>query len=235
MIGTWWPPAGCPTILIRAVANTSWAGADNPNRFYSTQDLFDTSKIPTLARPGTFPDRLLMAGTNSDSYNRYTFYRLLSQLGTDSAPEPGGKMNLNYCNVDTNGYVVPNMATNFQPWQPAQFFTNAAIRLLADAGYTVGLHTAPRTSWFSRTSSAAMLVTNLKSRFGRPTSTPPASIASCSSPPTSTTPRPTERSTSSPTPNGFPPCFARCSRPRRAAKMFIIGYRRSHQQSERPA
>ena len=45
-------------------------------------------------------------------------------------------MNLNYCNVDTNGYVVPNMATNFIPWTPIQFFTNAAIRLLADAGYT---------------------------------------------------------------------------------------------------
>ena len=129
-----------------------------------------------------------MAGTNNDSYNRYTFYRLLSQLGTDSAPEPPGKMNLNYCNVDNNGNVVPDMATNFIPWMPEQFFTNAAIRLLANAGYTAG--SAPPTS----SSSIIAELPTSKSRSGRPTSTPPASIASCSSPPTSTTPPPTGRS-----------------------------------------
>ena len=102
--------------------------------------MFDKTKTALGLAPKaySFTDRLLAAGTNNNSYNRYTFYRLLSQLGTDSAPEPGGKMNLNYCNVDTNGYVVPNMATNFIPWTPVQFFTNAAIRLLADAGYSVG-------------------------------------------------------------------------------------------------
>jgi hypothetical protein len=48
-------------------------------------------------------------------------------------------MNLNYCNVDSAGYVVPGMATNFSPWSPVQFFTNAFIRLLADSGYSVGM------------------------------------------------------------------------------------------------
>ena len=98
-------------------------------------------RLSWLASPAipTFTDRLLMAGTNNDSYNRNTFYRLLSQLGTDSAPEPAGKLNLNYCNVDNNGNVVPGMATNFIPWMPEQFFTNAAIRLLANAGYTAGV------------------------------------------------------------------------------------------------
>jgi hypothetical protein len=117
-----------------------WAGADNPNHFYTTEDLFDKTKTALGLAPRTysFTDRLIAAGTNNSSYDRTTFYRLLSQLGTDSAPEPGGKMNVNYCNVDASGYAVPNMATNFRPWQPAQFFTNAAIRLLADAGYTVG-------------------------------------------------------------------------------------------------
>ena len=143
MTDTWWPPAGIPNPNPnRVTQNFPWAGADNPNHFYTTQDLFDRNKFPvsgnTKFKPFSFVDRLWMAGTNIDSYNRYTFYSLLSQLGTDSAPEPGGKMNVNYCNVDNNGYVVPNMATNFTPWQPAQFFTNAAIRLLADAGYTVG-------------------------------------------------------------------------------------------------
>jgi hypothetical protein len=145
MTGTSWPPPGSipPAInLTRVTENWPWPGADNPNHFYTTQDLFDQSKTRNPnAGPKTFSftDRLLMAGTNNDSYNRYTFYRLLSQLGTDSATEPGGKMNLNYCNVDSAGYVVPGMATNFSPWSPVQFFTNAFIRLLADAGYSVGM------------------------------------------------------------------------------------------------
>jgi hypothetical protein len=144
MVGTSWPPPNPPlpsTDSDRQRVKFSWSGADNPNHFYTTQDLFDQSKtrLPSL-RPQvpSFTDRLKMAGTNVDSYNGYTFYRLLSQLGPDSAPEPGGKINLNYCNVDANGYVVPNMATNFLPWQPTNFFRNAAIRLLVDAGYTVG-------------------------------------------------------------------------------------------------
>ncbi|MCX6916717.1 MAG: hypothetical protein NT167_27345 [Verrucomicrobia bacterium] len=40
--------------------------------------------------------------------------------------------------MDTNGNVVPGMATGFTNWAPKQFFTNAAIRLLANAGFTVG-------------------------------------------------------------------------------------------------
>jgi len=135
MVGTWWSPTG----PLNSRVLTPWAGADNANHFYSTQDLFDKTKTALgLGKAYSFTDRLLAAGANANSYDRYTFYRLLSQLGTDSAPEPGGKMNLNYCNVDANGYVVPNMATNFIPWTPIQFFTNAAIRLLADAGYAVG-------------------------------------------------------------------------------------------------
>ena len=142
MTNTWWPVG--LTDADDARVNLSWAGAENPNRFFTTQDLFDESKTgmgifsKNLATTWTLSKHLLMAGTNNSSYDRYTFYRLLSQLGTDSAPEPDNKMNLNYCNVDTNGYVVPNKATEFISWRPAQFFTNAAIRLLVDAGYSVG-------------------------------------------------------------------------------------------------
>ncbi len=148
MTGTSWPPPGYSAVNQPRVTQLAWAGADNPNHFYTTQDLFDRVKPASAFSPGTptFTDRLLMAGTNNDSYNRYTFSRLLSQLGTDSAPEPPGKMNLNYCNVDNNGYVVPDMATNFISWLPVQFFTNAAIRLLADAGYnftTAGIQLWP--------------------------------------------------------------------------------------------
>jgi hypothetical protein len=139
MLGTSWPRPGQPDSDAARV-NTPWAGADNANHFYTPQDLFDKTKtaLGLAAKTPSFTDRLLAVGTNNSSYDRYTFYRLLSQLGTDSDPEPSAKLNLNYCNVDTNGYVVANAATNFIPWTPVQFFTNVAVRLLADAGYAVG-------------------------------------------------------------------------------------------------
>jgi len=110
----------------------SWAGADNTNHFFDQpDDLFDTTKtrIGVTTAPGNdFSGRLLNAGTNSiTTYDRYTFYRLLSQLGTDSSPE-SGMMNLNYDNIDyTNNSANP---TNFRAWTPIAFFTNAADRML---------------------------------------------------------------------------------------------------------
>ena len=64
-----------------------------------------------------------MTGTNNSSYDRNTFFRLLSQLGTDSDPDPGGKMNLNYTNVDpVSGRIVPGAETNLlRPGQPQSF------------------------------------------------------------------------------------------------------------------
>jgi hypothetical protein len=107
-----------------------WAGADNTNHFFTHQELFDSTKIqnPYAAPALGFTDRLQQAGTNNSTYDRYTFYRLLSQLGTDSTPE-SGKMNLNYDNLDpyTNGIAS---STNFMAWTPIAFFTNAADRLL---------------------------------------------------------------------------------------------------------
>jgi len=101
---------------------------------------------------------LLAAGAQISSYDRYTFYRMLGQLGTDSAPE-SGKMNVNYLNVDANGNAVPGMETNLIAWDdpripsgipgviPAYgrrgsevFFINAADRLLRN--YT--------TAWYNR-------------------------------------------------------------------------------------
>ena len=160
MTGTSWPPPGIASPNpMRVTGNYPWAGADSPSRFYTLGDFFDRSKFPA---PGTkngytFVDRLTMAGADTNStYNRYTFYRLLSQLGTDSAPEPQDKMNLNYCNVDKNGYVVPNAETGFTNWLPVQFFTNAVIRLMVDAGYTVGAGATVSGSY----STSNLLVTN---------------------------------------------------------------------------
>jgi hypothetical protein len=111
----------------------SWPGADNTNHYFDlSSDLFDTTKItaPSL----NFIDRLKQAGAGVSTYDRYTFYRLLAQLGTDSTPE-SGKMNLNYDNLDPglNGFLNVNgtaSATNLVPWTPIGFFTNAADRML---------------------------------------------------------------------------------------------------------
>jgi hypothetical protein len=108
-----------------------WAGADNTNHFFTHQELFNPNEISPL-----FVNSLLAAGTINSNYEHYTFYRLLSQLGTDSTPE-SGKMNLNYDNLDlfiTNvaGVSITNApaSTNFMAWTPIAFFTNAADRLL---------------------------------------------------------------------------------------------------------
>jgi hypothetical protein len=111
--------------LKRDVPSASWPGADNLNKFFSLSDYFDSTKTST-----DFVDRLRSAGGNStNDYDRYTFYRLLAQLGTDSTPPSSGKMNVNYRNL-TNGAVVAGMETNLYAWTPLEFFTNAANRML---------------------------------------------------------------------------------------------------------
>jgi hypothetical protein len=115
-----------------------WAGAENTNHYFSQQDLF--------TRGGAnFAARLQQAGASADSYDSYTFYRMLSQLGTDSSPEEN-KLNINFKNTDINGNIVPGMETNHILWTPADFFTNAANRILAtltnrDTGMGVPLST----------------------------------------------------------------------------------------------
>jgi hypothetical protein len=108
-----------------------WAGAENTNHFFTHQELFNPNESSIL-----FPNRLSSAGTNVSTYDRYTFYRLLSQLGTDSTPD-SGKMNLNYDNLDSFVTSVAGVnftnapaSTNFMVWTPIAFFTNAADRLL---------------------------------------------------------------------------------------------------------
>jgi len=129
MTGTLLPTNQYVANLMRT---TPWSGADNPVRLLDLQDLFDPAKT------SSFCTNLWRAGTSNDSYNRYTFYRMLPQLGTDSGPEPAGKMNLNYDNLVQSSVGLPHVvsATNFISWRPLDFFVNAANRLLASAGYT---------------------------------------------------------------------------------------------------
>ncbi|HYG35121.1 MAG TPA: hypothetical protein VEC99_10075, partial [Clostridia bacterium] len=118
-----------PDVRPSDITGLPWPGSDNTNHYFTHQDLLDPAKSSA-----SFVTRLSAASTNLDSYGRYTFYRLLSQLGTDSAPEPAGRINLNYDNVTPNVVGVIN-PTNFMPWEPTVFFTNTANKLLADAGY----------------------------------------------------------------------------------------------------
>jgi hypothetical protein len=122
-----------------------WPGSYTTNMFYDPQDLFD----PTKTSPA-FTNRLLLAGTRTNSEDRYTFERLLANIGTGSAPEYGvwvygdsnqlvlrTKVNINYNNTAqiTNGPYSP-MPTNLVNWTPLGFFTNAAELLLRSQSYT---------------------------------------------------------------------------------------------------
>ena len=129
-----WHPA---TDVDLSYTTKPWSGADNTNHYFTVQDLFDRTKTSIA-----FTNRLIGPGLQRDSYDRYSFYRLLSAVGTDSAPE-ANKINLNYRNVDSTGAVVPNLATNFEDWTPLQFFTNVADRMLANAGFTLAVTNIP--------------------------------------------------------------------------------------------
>lgn len=121
-----------------------WVGSDNPNKYFNSQELFNPANVP-----GGFNNKIYIAGTNVDSYNRTTYFRMLSQLSTESVPEPPGKIHLNYANV---GGLSP---TNFVPWDSPQmqtifgrpgsevFFTNAVDRMLRSAGFNFGVTNIP--------------------------------------------------------------------------------------------
>jgi hypothetical protein len=96
-----------------------WPGSDNPRAYFELNDLFDTNKVPV-----SWLNRLRTVQTGRSSYDRYTFYRMLSQLGTDSVPAARDKININY---DTR---PPRGVTNLAPWQPLDFFETVAQRLL---------------------------------------------------------------------------------------------------------
>lgn len=119
----------------RTLVDRPWMGSDEPNRFFSPQELWNPARTSI-----NFSNRLWTAGTNDDSYNRYTFYRLLSSIGTDSTGDsPRDKINLNYDNrVKTNALGVVS-STNFYGWDPTDFFTNTAQRLMRNAGYNTDM------------------------------------------------------------------------------------------------
>ncbi len=109
-----------------------WPGDENPRKFETIGDLFDVRKVGA-----GFANRLLSAGRDLSTYDRYTFYRLMSQMGTDGVKEDRGKINLNYDNQTRyfNGFPDPDgvaSVTNFVPWRPVDFFVNAADKMLRE-------------------------------------------------------------------------------------------------------
>jgi len=119
-----------------------WLGSDNPNHVYSSQDYFDLTKLVSIPPTFEIAGRLLGAGFQTNSYDRYTYYRMLSQLGTDGDSE-AGKINVNYANTQvgiTNIHgpistlVVPGAEQALQPWTPNTFFMASAQKLFDSAG-----------------------------------------------------------------------------------------------------
>jgi hypothetical protein len=111
----------------REDTNKIWSGADNLYSFTDIQQLLTLTNQNlaftnlTWGLEGNHPNN---RRTRNSSYDRYTFYRMLGQLGVDSQPAWDDKINLNYRN-DT-GFTV----TNLVRWTPIAFFTNTADRLL---------------------------------------------------------------------------------------------------------
>lgn len=100
-----------------------WPGAENTNAVFDPQQLFN----PTITSP-QFVNRLttpMLLGRSS--HDRYTFYRLMAQMGVESLPQRDTRININYDNQSFGpGFGV----TNFQTWNPAQFVEIAGDRIL---------------------------------------------------------------------------------------------------------
>jgi hypothetical protein len=131
LMTNYWGMGFDPDPVLEARGNPRYFGSESPNHFFTTQDLF--TKVPPFSTFSSFnfTNRLQIAGTNVSSYDRYTYYRLLAQLGTDSAPERPGKIHLNYDNLVRANSAGVVSATNFYEWDTTDFFTNAANALLS--------------------------------------------------------------------------------------------------------
>ena len=83
-----------------------------------------TNFVSRLRQSMEVNPRNFRARKRLDSYDRYTFYRLLGQLGVDSAPALRGKININHANDWHTGY---NTQTN---WTANEFINRAAHAML---------------------------------------------------------------------------------------------------------
>lgn len=123
--------------------NAPWPGAKSPRQFFSPREFFDIGKVGL-----GFLSGLTNASRASSTYDRYTFYRMMSQLGTDSVPEDKGKINLNYNNTpgllastDPNWTVLQMRTTapQFTNWTAFEFMNIVGDALLTNEFYPRGI------------------------------------------------------------------------------------------------
>jgi hypothetical protein len=89
------------------VTSLPWSGSDSTNVLFDAQELYSSGLLPTntvLRLKSLSSDRV----SPDNHYNRYTFYRMLAQMGVDSRPAsrtagagdfelyPTNKIHLNY-------------------------------------------------------------------------------------------------------------------------------------------
>ncbi|MEY2409327.1 MAG: hypothetical protein QOF48_1997, partial [Verrucomicrobiota bacterium] len=112
-----------------------WPGADSYKHYYTIHDFWNASQLPG------FVARLSDASSKISTEDRYTYYRILAQLGTDSVPEREDRLNINYRNITNNPItvMVKGAATNFVPWTATEFFNAAADRMLTNEFFPYGL------------------------------------------------------------------------------------------------
>src|ERR1043166_558346 len=122
------PTLGLPPVIETAAdVDTPWPGSDSARHFFSVHDLFRGMNASNVDLTG-FTNAVAADPVIPSSEERYSYYRLLAQLGTDSVPEPEDrKININFKNI---GGFSP---TNYVSWTNAlEFFTNAAHRMLVE-------------------------------------------------------------------------------------------------------
>jgi hypothetical protein len=134
----------------------AWWGSDFHRAFYDVQELFTEARIPNA--DGQIDDQESISGRikiapsfpDSSTYDRYTYYRLISQLGTESIPDTESrsfrlaiqdnaprlqevrtnKIHLNYDNHFDLQNNQQHHQTNFVDWEPRELFMRSAQRLL---------------------------------------------------------------------------------------------------------
>jgi len=135
-------------------ANVAWPGSRSATHYFTIHDLW---KAPAVGNDGVaanrFPPgfftRLKAASARGNTEDRYTYYRILAQLGTDSVPERDERLNINYRNLTndflvsvdkaTNNYSRSALATNLLPWTATEFFHTAVDRVLTNEFFPYGI------------------------------------------------------------------------------------------------
>ena len=116
-----------PFLLENDNPNLPWPGSDSYKPYSEIQDLFRLTTTVSGFNQRINGSVLSPPSTPVMAYNRYTFYRLLSQMGVDSEPVLKDKIHINFAgSVDPNTGTIPG----YFPWNAGVFFTNTADRLL---------------------------------------------------------------------------------------------------------